>query len=40
MILYKVLAPIWIEFQETGVVEDLDASTEGEGIKMYLRKKW
>ena len=34
----KVLAPIWSEFQETGVVEDPDASTEGEGIKMYLRK--
>ena len=34
----KVLAPIWSEFQETGVVEDPDASSEGEGIKMYLRK--
>ena len=35
--LKKILAPIWREFQEAGVVEE-DSDAEGEGIKMYLRK--
>ena len=40
----RVLAPIWNEFRETGVVEDhdtitdVDAINDGDGIKMYLRK--
>ena len=40
----KILAPVWRDFQEIGVVEDPAASSstssveEGEGIKMYLRK--
>ena len=40
----RVFAPIWHEFRETGVVEDVDAITDvddnvdGDGIKMYLRK--
>ena len=38
----KILAPIWQEFKENGIVEDPDDSTdfsdaEGEGLKMYLR---
>ena len=36
----KILAPVWREFQEEGIVEDEESSSvHGEGIRMYLRKE-
>ena len=35
----KILAPIWREFQEDGIVKEEDDDKSGEGIKMYLQKE-
>ena len=36
----KILAPVWREFQDEGIVEDDESSSvRGEGIRMYLRKE-
>ena len=35
----KILAPIWREFQEEGIVEEEETDKSGEGVKMYLQKE-